>query len=198
MAQYNLTPTANLEDTYDEGLLPQRNNKKFFYKDSSSRSNLTNFTLNSENRRIIHKTDNYTFTFLPITEFNYTSQVQKSIHGWINGLGWDFPVKSLKTVFNNHIFNYVYTWYNDENIPVAYSICYFDKNISHIAYVFYNPDVSHGNLPIRLVLQFVIDSHQKNLKFAYLGRFSESIGYYKRNMPGFEYYSEGHWLTYQH
>ena len=96
----------------------------------------------------------------------------------------------------NDIFNRLYIWTNDKGQTVAYSVCYFSKNISHIAYVFYNPQYCHGNLPIRLVLQTIIDSHEKGLGFCYLGRFSNETGYYKRNMPGFEYFSSNNWVKY--
>lgn len=197
MAKYNLIPPTPLINAYQQGLLPQRNNQHYFYIDSSCRSDLSSFRLSSENRRILNKTSNVTYTKTPISKFILTNSIQKTITGWIKDLGWDFPTSSLKTVFTNHIFNYIYTWYNSDNEPIGYSVCYFDKTISHIAYVFYNPNISHSNLPIRFVLQFIIDSHRQGLKFAYLGRFSESVGYYKRNMPGFEYFSENNWLKYQ-
>lgn len=85
---------------------------------------------------------------------------------------------------------------NENNQEIAYSICYFDKNISHIAYVFYDPEYSHGNLPIRLVLQTIIDSQEANLNYCYLGRFSSNTGFYKRNMPGFEYFKDNQWFQY--
>lgn len=191
---FNLTSHHSLENNYALGLLPQRNLKNSFYQETSSRSNLNNFSLSSENRRILRKTDNFTYQIFPIF---YNLEIQKQIYQWLKILKWNFPISSVKQIFTNHIFNYLYVWKIDQEI-VAYSICYFSKNISHIAYVFYDPQYSHGDLPIRLVLQFIIDSQQKKLKYAYLGRFSESTGFYKRNMPGFEYYSHGQWLKYSH
>jgi hypothetical protein len=89
----------------------------------------------------------------------------------------------------------VYIWKDENKNIIAYSICYFSKNISHIAYVFYNNN--YKNLPIRLVLQVIIDSHQQGLKFCYLGRFSPpDVGYYKRTMPGLEYFANGDWIAY--
>lgn len=188
MPQYNLKFNLPLEQIYQNGYLPQRNSPDFFYQDSSCRSNLTNFKLSSENRRILRKTDSYTFNKLSLVDFNYTFEIQKQIKQWLSGLGWDFPISSVKTVFKNHLFNYVYVWKHDQQI-IAYSICYFSPLISHIAYVFYNPELSHSNLPIRLVLQTIIDSQQSGLQYCYLGRFSN----YKRNMPGFENFQNNNW-----
>lgn len=198
MAYYNLKSVNNsIEDSYQHGLLPQRNQIGKYYQDTSCRSNLSNFSLSSENRRIINKTQDYHFDLIPLSELKYTPQLQKNLSAWIKILGWDFPTSSIKYVFKHHIFNHLYIWYNQQNEPIAYSVCFFSQNFSHIAYVFYNPSFTHNNLPIRLVIQFIIDSHQKGCKYAYLGRFSKSGGYYKRNMPGFEYFSNNQWLKYQ-
>lgn len=191
MPQYNIQNNNPISENYNAGLLPQRNHKDYFYSDSSARSNLSNFNLSSENRRILNKTNEFSFKIVPIF---FDTNIQKTIFSWLKILKWDFPISSLKTIFTNHIFNYLYIWTLDDK-PVAYSVCYFDQNISHIAYVFYDPQYDHSNLPIRLVLQTIIDSQEKNLKYCYLGRFSKDIGYYKRTMPGFEYFDTGVWKS---
>ena len=197
MPQFNLKNTGDIDQNYQNGLLPQRNNKDLFYFQTSSRSNLANFNLSSENRRILRKTEEFTFEKIPLKDFVFDLKIQKEIYSWIKSLGWNYPISSVKNVFKNHIFNYLYIWKDSQNNTVAYSICYFSKNISHIAYVFYDPELTHGNLPIRLVLQVVIDSHELGLKFCYLGRFSVDSGFYKRNMPGFEYFKDQNWIKYE-
>lgn len=196
MAKYNLKNTYTIEDNYNLGFLPQRNDKNFWYFDTSSRSNLSNFQISSENRRIINKTQDFSFKFLPLSSFDFTPSIQKTIFHWIKQLNWDFPISSVKKIFTDHIFNYVYIWKDKDEQVVAYTICYFSSNIGHVAYVFYNPTLNHSNLPIRLVIQTIIDSHDKNLKYCYLGRFSPDCGYYKRNMPGFEYFNNNNWIKY--
>ena len=195
MTQFNLENTGNIDQNYQDGLLPQRNDKNLFYSQTSCRSNLTNFNLNSENRRILRKTEEFTFEKIDLKNFSYDLKTQKEIFSWIKKLGWDYPISSVKNVFKNHIFNYLYIWKDQQKNIVAYSVCYFSKNISHIAYVFYDPELTHGNLPIRLVLQVIIDSHELGLKYCYLGRFSNDNGFYKRNMPGFEYFNNNQWQT---
>lgn len=197
MANFNLKPNS-IADSYQNGLLPQRNDRNSFYYDTSCRSKLSYSALSSENRRILNKTSQFTFEIINIKDFNYTLDVQKQIFRWIKDLGWDFPISSVKTIFTNHIFNSVYVWKIDNQV-CAYSICYFDQSFSHVAYVFYDPKYSHSDLPIRLSLQVIIDSHQQNLSYCYLGRFNPEtkLGYYKRNFPNFEYFSNNHWLEYK-
>lgn len=196
MPEFNISIANNIEENYNSGLLPQRNSKNLFYKESSSRSNLANFILSSENRRILRKTENFSYQKKPLNEFDFNHQTQKQIHDWIKKMEWNLPTSSIKKIFTDHIFNYVYIWKNENNEIVAYSVCYFSQEISHIAYVFYNPNYSHTNLPIRLVLQVIIDSKDLNLKFCYLGRFSKETGFYKRTMPGFEYFDNNNWIKY--
>lgn len=195
MTQFNLNTTDSIEVNYQNGLLPQRNQKDLWYQESSSRSNLNNFNLTSENRRILRKTENFSFEKINLKDFKYDLSIQKKIFNWVKEIGWDFPISSIKTIFTNHIFNYLYIWKDEKNQEVAYSICYFSDTISHIAYVFYDPKYNHSNLPIRLVIQTIIDSHQAKLNYCYLGRFSPNTGFYKRNMPGFEYFENHQWLT---
>lgn len=196
MALFNLNPNKTITENYNNGLLPQRNNHQLWYQDTSSRSNLSNFQLSSENRRILNKTQDFTFKAISLKDFSWNTEIQKQIFSWLKELKWDFPISSVKSIFTNHIFNSLYIWQNLSGETIAYSICYFSESISHIAYVFYKPEYSHGNLPIRLVLQTVIDSHDKSLDFCYLGRFSSDTGFYKRNMPGFEFFKDGNWLKY--
>jgi len=195
MTQFNLKNTDNIDQNYQNGFLPQRNDKNLFYSQTSCRSNLENFKLSSENRRIIRKTEEFTFEKITLKDFNYDLNTQKEIFNWIKELEWDYPISSVKNVFKNHIFNYLYVWKDIQKNIIAYSVCYFSENISHIAYVFYNPKLAHGNLPIRLALQVIIDSHELGLKYCYLGRFSNNNGFYKRNMPGFEYFNNNNWTT---
>lgn len=197
MPQFNIQNNNSIEQNYQLGLLPQRNQKNLWYFESSCRSNLSYFQLSSENRRILNKTNEYTYQFQDILEFNFNISIQKEIFHWIKDLGWDFPSSSIKQIFTHHLFNRIYIWKDTKKRIVAYSVCYFSDNISHIAYVFYNPLYNHSNLPIRLVLQTIIDSHDQGLRFCYLGRFSSNNGYYKRNMPGFEYFKDGNWIKYE-
>lgn len=190
--QYNLSNNNSIETNYSQGLLPQRNKKDLWYKETSCRSNLSQFILNSENRRILRKTDHFSFKVFNKESMNYTPEIQKTIYQWIKELKWDFPISSVKIIFKHHIFNQFYLWYDQQNNLAAISVCYQSSEISHIAYVFYNPTYIRQDLPIRIVLQVIIDSHQLNLQYCYLGRFS----YYKRNMPGFEYFDKNSWSAY--
>lgn len=197
---YNLKNNLSLKENYEKGLLPQRNLKDYFYQDenNSSRASLNSFELSSENRRILSKTQSFSFQKIQLSEFTFSNDIQKQISAWVKDLAWDFPTSSIKTLFTNHIFNYLYIWSDENKETCAYSICYFDKDFSHIAYVFYNPIYAHQDLPIRLALQVVIDSAKSNLDYCYLGRFNPEtkLGYYKRNFSGFEYYINNQWISY--
>jgi arginyl-tRNA--protein-N-Asp/Glu arginylyltransferase len=195
MTNYNLNPITDPATNYSQGLLPQRNLAHTWYQDTSCRSNLSSYKLSSENKRIIKSTAGFSFEKIPLTTFKLSPYLLNTLHSWTEKLGWHFPKSSIKNVFSHHIFNYLYLWRktNTQDI-IAYSICYFAQTISHIAYVFYSPELNKTNLPIRLSLQCIADSHKLGLKYCYLGRFS----YYKRNFPGFEIYQDRNWLIFNH
>lgn len=197
---FNIKNSLSIEENYQQGLLPQRNDKTLFYQDEnfSSRSDLQFFQLSSENRRIFKKTDCYSFQKIPLSQFKYTPALQKQLISWVKKLAWNFPSSSIKTVFTNHIFNYLYIWQDQNKKTIAYALCYINHNFSHIAYVFYDPDLTHNDLPIRLSLQVIKDSSELKQKYCYLGRFNPKtkLGYYKRNFPGFQYFAHKAWLPY--
>jgi arginyl-tRNA--protein-N-Asp/Glu arginylyltransferase len=189
---FNLKFDLPLEAIYSQGYLPQRNQKDLYYLSTSCRSNLSSFSLSSENRRILNKTSSYIFQKLKLSDFTFNPTTKKQISLWIKTLGWDFPISSVKTIFTEHLFNQLYIWQEGDTV-IGYAICLDTPTFSHIAYVFYQPEYSRTNLPIRMVLQFIIDSQLDGKKYCYLGQFSKDTGYYKRTMPGFEYFFNGSW-----
>jgi arginyl-tRNA--protein-N-Asp/Glu arginylyltransferase len=198
---FNIKNNLSIEENYQQGFLPQRNLKDTFYQDEnySSRCDLTNFQLSSENRRIFKKTENFSFKVLSLKDFpNYTPAFQKKLFNWSKTLEWGIPASTIKTLFKDHIFNHLYVWSDENHQECAYAICYFSQNFSHIAYVFYNPKYAHHDLPIRLSLQVIQNSYDQKLNYCYLGRFNSEtkLGYYKRNFPGFQYFFNGQWLPY--
>jgi len=198
---FNIKNSLSIEENYQQGYLPQRNQKDTFYQDEnySSRSSIKDLQFSSENRRIFKKTVNFSFKKILLKDFSdYEPQFQKKIFTWSKSLDWGIPASTIKTLFKDHIFNYLYVWTDENGTECAYSICYFSSNISHIAYVFYDPKYNHQDLPIRLSLQVIKDSLDQKLDYCYLGRFNPEtkLGYYKRNFPNFEYFKNGKWLKY--
>ncbi|MFA6007056.1 MAG: hypothetical protein WC784_00205 [Candidatus Shapirobacteria bacterium] len=198
---FNIKNNLSIEENYQQGLLPQRNLKDTFYHDEnySSRCDLSNFQLSSENRRIFKKTNTFSFKQIPLKDFSaYTPEFQKKLFTWSKTLEWEIPTSTIKTLFKDHIFNRLYVYSDENHQECAYAICYFSSTISHIAYVFYDPKYAHHDLPIRLSLQVIQDSYDQKLKYCYLGRFNPEtkLGYYKRNFPNFEYFINGQWHSY--
>jgi len=190
---------SNLNNLYQEGFLPQRKDPETFYKNSnqpSSRSDLSFKNISSENRRILKHTDGFQYRLLPLVNLNYDHRLQKTLKNMAKDMDWDIKTASIKTIFTGHIFNHVYVWKLKEEV-VAYALIHQAVDFSHIAYVFYSPQENLKNLPVRMVLQTVIDSQKKGHKYCYLGTFSQDRGYYKRNMPSFEYYSPTDWISYE-
>lgn len=193
---FNILGSNTIDENYQKGLIPQRNNKKLFYSTISCRSNLLNLTLLSHHRRLLRKTSNLSFLRIPLSQFFYDQITQKQCHDWAKSLGWNFPTSSIKTIFTNHIFNTLYIWKNSDKQIIAYCICYFSQNISHGAYIFYDPTYYQKSLPLRAVLQTIIDSHKLKLKYCYLGSFGDEHTTYKRLLPNMEIFYNQRWISY--
>jgi len=190
---------SNLENLYQDGFLPQRQDSEIFYQDPnhpSSRSGLVFKDISSENRRILKHTDRFQYQLLPLNKLTYDHRLQKTLKTMAKDMGWDIKTDSIKTIFTNHIFNRVYVWKLKDK-TVAYALIYQAPSFSHIAYVFYSPQENLKHLTIRIVLQTVIDAQKKGHRYCYLGTFSQDRGYYKRNMPSFEYHSPTGWISYE-
>ncbi len=191
---------SNLKELYENGFLPQRQNPNTFYKDPlhpSSRSLLKDLTLSSENKRILRLTDHHQYKLVPKKDFIYDFSLQKKLKDWSKNMNWDLKTSSIKNIFQNHLFNFFYLW-ETANQTTAYAAILKSPSFSQIAYVFYNPqNPDLKNLPIRMVLQTCLDAHESGQDHCYLGTFTKEKGYYKRNMPGFQYYKEGTWTSYE-
>ena len=132
---FNIKNNLSIEENYQQGLLPQRNQKNIFYQDDnySSRCNLNKFQLSSENRRIFKKTENFSYQIINLHDFkNYTPFFQKKLFDWSKKLDWGIPASTIKTLFQDHIFNRLYIWFDENKQECAYSLCYFSNNFSHI------------------------------------------------------------------
>ena len=193
MSKFNIKSKLKIDQIYQQGLLPQRNNKQLYYQQSSCRCQIKNLVFNSENRRIFRKTDQFSYQLLPLSQFQLKANQLNQIYSWSQAQQWDFPKSSIKNVFTNHIFNYLYIWRLNQQI-VGLAICLFDSNFSHLAYVFFDPSFDKQYLPIRMCLQAIGDSASKKLTYCYLGRFdpNQKIGYYKRNFPNLQIYNYQH------
>ncbi|MCA9382541.1 GNAT family N-acetyltransferase [Candidatus Dojkabacteria bacterium] len=183
-----------LGDLFSAGFLPTRINKDIFYLTRSSRINLAEFDLNSENRRINRKTEQFKFSLLPMSDFEYTPEVQKKSKDWFNERLGEKVLGALgiKTIYTESNNNYVFVW-KLENEIVGYVVCLITESILHYNFAFYNPDYYKDNLGVRMMLAAIEYAKEKELSYAYLGSVYEQGSMYKAQYKGFEFFNGITW-----
>lgn len=183
----------NLTQVYQSGFLPFRNNRDLFYLSRSCRSNTKDFSLSSENKRVLKNTSHLVPKVISITDFKYTPVVQKTCKGWAKDRGWKISTLSLKTIFTDHIFNQVIVWKDSQkdNI-VCYQVIYENKDLVHANSVFYDSSYYNTGLGTRTLIEISQYAYKKGIKLAYLGT---SYSMYKRSIPGFEFFNGFEWSS---
>lgn len=184
----------SLSKIYSWGFLPFRNRENLFYLTRSSRSDLRNFSLSSENRRIIKKTESITTRLVPLSEFHYTPEVQRNCKHWARERGWRISTTSLKFIFSGKFFNFVLLFqHKGSGEVVGYQILVVEDDFWHAAHVFYHPDYVGASLGTRMLLEACILTQKKGARYCYLGTCYGKGGFYKRNLPGFEFFNGFGW-----
>lgn len=180
---------------YNMGFLPFRHRINLFYLARSSRSDLSKFYLSSENRRILSLTRDYEYDEFFLKNFEYNFFLQKRCKEWAHFSGWKISANSIKYLFGGSFFNILWVW-KDKNNPnniIGYQIIYEEENFSHVAYIFVHPNYAKKLLAIRMVLEKVIKCFEEKKKYCYLGTCYGTSGYYKRTMPGFQFFNGFDW-----
>ena len=181
-----------LEKIYTSGFLPFRNKLNLFYLARSCRVDLDKFSLLSENRRILKKTADLNFAIKKMADFNYTPQVQKQCKDWAKSRGWKISTKSLKFIFSNQFFNYLFVWEKRGQV-VGYQIFYQAKNFIHSAYVIYNSVQVGKELAMRMLIEGSLWGQKNNQALHYLGTSYGGSGFSKRSLAGFEFFNGFGW-----
>ncbi len=181
----------NLTRVYQSGFLPFRNNKNLFYLSRSCRSNIENFSLSSENKRVLKNTSHLVPKNVSLADFKYTPKVQKACKDWAKGRGWKISTASLKTIFTDHIFNQAIIWKDTTNNNIiCYQVLYKNDDLVHTNSVFYDSKYHDVGIGTRVLIEVSKIAHQEKLKHAYMGT---CYAMYKRNIPGFEFFNGFEW-----
>jgi GNAT superfamily N-acetyltransferase len=182
----------SLSEIYASGFLPFRNKENLFYLARSARSNLKKFSLSSENRRILKKTQHIVSKTINLSDFDYDFHVQRKCKRWAKERGWKISTLSLKYLFSGKFFNSLIMFSDKKNI-IGYFVILRKKDFWHAAYPFYHPDYYRLGLGTRMLLESCLLAEKAGADSCYLGTCYGKRGFYKRNMPGFEFFNGLFW-----
>ncbi len=189
--------TDKIIEAYNSGFVLTRIGKGFVIQTRSLRVNLNNFELNSENRRILRKTDGLESKLINLPYTDYSWEIHK--------LGKDYYTRKfgegimtankIKSMFNDienenmtHAFKYTY-----KSEVVGYTLIYMNEQIMHYAYPFYNLDYETYNLGMGMMLRAITYAKENNFQYIYLGSVVEPESKYKLQFEGLEWWDENKW-----
>ena len=189
----------NINDLYRDGFVFTRVGKGTMNQTRSVRIDLSKFELNSENKRILRKTEGVLLETKPIPYSDYVWEIHK--------LGKEFyetkfgektfsaqKIKELITDESKTNFNTLLIYKQNEK-SIGYCICYTNKEILHYCYPFYNLDSEISNLGIGMMTKAIVYAKEQGLKYIYLGSAKDSKALYKFQFEGVEWFDGKNWQT---
>lgn len=185
-----------INDLYNKGYVFTRIGKGIMNQTRSVRINLKNFDFNSENKRILRKTEEIQISHSPIPYLDYDWKIAK--------LGKEFYEKKFKkNIFSankikeiltseNNNFNKLFI-YKKDGKNIAFAICFETKEIIHYSYPFYNLDETNKNIGMAMMTKAIEYALQNNKKYIYLGSAQRPGDIYKFQFKNMEYFDSKKW-----
>lgn len=188
-----------ISQLYGKGYIFTRVKKGNMYQSRSIRIDLEKFKPNSENRRVLRKTEGLklTNTRLPILKDKYDWKVQKLAKNYYTkkfgpGIFSANKIKELLTEPEKSNFSLLMK-FSLLNKEIGYSICYENDTIMHYAYPFYNLTSDTGNLGMGMMLNAILYAKESGKKYIYLGSASRAEDRYKLQFEGLEWFDGNVW-----
>src|SRR3989344_5603716 len=197
----NLTDFSevNISDKYEQGFVFVRTQKGAMQQTRSLRVDLNKFNLSSENRRILKKLPDLKLEKLPLP-------LEKSQYSWgIHKLGKDYyankfgdkifsagKIRQLLTDKNDSNFNLLLKFSENGNV-IGYCIAYYNKEILHYAYPFYDFQKYANTYAMGMMLKAILWAKASSKKYIYLGSATEDSDKYKLQFSGLSWFDGTSW-----
>lgn len=189
----------NITKMYNKGFVFTRIGRGIMSQTRSIRIPLDNFSLTSENRRVIKKTNELIISEqqLPISMADYDWSIQKLAKEYYRQKFGEkvFSVNKIKYLLssNESNFNLLLKYTDIYNETVGYSIVFTGKEIFHYAYPFYFLDKYRNNYGMSMMIHSILYSIDKGCRYIYLGSGSTPLDIYKTQFRSLEWYNYNYW-----
>src|SRR3989338_33675 len=186
---------SNINSLYNQGYLFTRVGKDVMNQTRSVRVDLNKFTLTSENRRVLRKTEDIRLkTYdLPIEDYNWNiGKIAKDFYETKFGEGTFSANKARELLTTKHNFNILLKYQDTKILDIGYCVCYQNKEMLHYSYPFYilrptsytlNPNTGLG-----MMLKAIIYAKNSGKKYIYLGSAQRPTDTYKLQFEGLEWF----------
>lgn len=191
----------NITSLYDEGYVFTRLGKGVMDQTRSVRIDLKSFELSSENRRILHKTEELKFDIAHLSHFAYhwsIGKLAKDFYDTKFGKG-TFSANKMKelmtsdqTSFNTVL---IFQYQTDEETKTFYAICYENTDILHYSYPFYDLNIVNKDIGMGMMTRAVSYAKDIEKKYIYLGSAQRPTDTYKLQFEGVEWFDGKKWET---
>ncbi|MFB6226449.1 MAG: hypothetical protein ABEJ02_03795 [Candidatus Paceibacteria bacterium] len=189
---------SNIEQMYDQGYVFTRLGNGTMDQTRSLRVDIDKFTLSSENKRVLRKTENISFRkeILPYSDYHWSiHKMGKEFYDQFEeGLFSANKIKELMTKPDKSDFNIVFI-YSDDGQDLGYCISLETGNIIHYSYPFYNREQSPNNMGMGMMVRAIIYSKESNKNYLYLGAAQRPGDTYKLQFEGLEWFTGDRWSS---
>lgn len=202
--QLNPFSLSALENLYSAGFVTTRRGKEIAEQTRSLRIDLHRFSLSSENRRILKKTEGLDVHFAPLPYPAYHWSIGKLAKDFYTEKFGDHTfsankLKDLLTRSEMYAFNrlgiYSFPGISD---PIGYAVCLATEHALHYAYPFYRlPDTQFTltNVGLGMMLRAILWAKMHEKEHIYLGSAQRPSDVYKLQFTGLEWFDGQTWQT---
>jgi arginyl-tRNA--protein-N-Asp/Glu arginylyltransferase len=184
---------------YDKGFVFTRLGKGIMQQTRSCRIDLDKFSLTSENRRILKKTDNLRIGSSPLPLPSYPFEIGK--------MGKDFyeekfgekimsanKIKEILMDENKSNFNILLNFAPSTTV-IGYTICYENVEFLHYSYPFYDLKIYNKDIGLGMMTTAIQFAKQNGKKYIYLGSLQRPTDTYKLQFEGLEWFDGKEWKS---
>lgn len=200
-AEKNVNDPSEISSQYDRGFVFVRLEKHHMQQTRSVRINMKDFSLNSENRRIVRKTELLECSPIPLPDPTYHWSVGKMAKDFYtekfgDGTFSANKVKDLLTDRAKSNFNLELV-YRIERTVIGYAICFENADLLHYAYPFYDLQVAEANpnIGMGMMIRAVQYAERTGKKYVYLGSAQRPGDTYKFQFRNMEWFDGEAWQT---
>lgn len=183
---------TNIEALYNQGFVFTRLGKGVMHKTRSARVELDAFSLTSENRRILKKTEPLSFSVHPLPYSDYSWEIGKMGKDFYDARGADFSANKIKELITSSEsnFNRLYVFKENETV-VGYCISLETEHAIHYSYPFYKSESKDTGLG--MMLKAMTAAQEARKTYFYIGSLQRPSDTYKLQFNGIEWFDGTKW-----
>ncbi len=184
------------ESLLNQGFLPSRMKTGLWYVARSLRVNIDQFSLSSENKRVINNTSECGFTIVRSSDF----KLQKNDIEWIQKFSKQkFESGGLSEIALRRIFtslsDQIFVWRNHKDEIIGYVPVMKTEKSLFYWFAFYKEEEFVTGLGTRMMLEVINWAVKEKLVYVYLGTVYSNSSLYKINFNGFEFFNGFAWSS---